>query len=159
MALDPHHFRPLAQLTYDLEALDDVVKRVHGLAQEYPIWLFDANMGSGKTTFIKALMADMQSYDPVSSPTFSIVNTYRLVSGPAVHHFDLYRAKSMEELDQIGIWEYLDSGNLCLIEWPELIWPALSGAGLPIVLIKLDPIGPTARQLTILKLTPEGDAH
>jgi tRNA threonylcarbamoyladenosine biosynthesis protein TsaE len=80
----------------------------------------DADMGAGKTTFVKALIQQMGGDDTADSPTFSIVNDYKTDRG-VVHHFDLYRLKSVEEVEDIGFWDYIDSGNLCIIEWPNLI--------------------------------------
>lgn len=80
---------------------------------------FYGEMGAGKTTFIKALCSQLGVNDKTASPTFSIVNEYRTASGRKIYHFDLYRLKSEEELYDLGYEEYLFSGNLCLIEWPE----------------------------------------
>ena len=83
---------------------------------------FYAPMGAGKTTFITALCRRLGvRADAVSSPTFAIVNEYRTVSGKAVCHFDFYRITKLEEALDIGLYDYLDSGALCLMEWPENI--------------------------------------
>ena len=81
---------------------------------------FYAPMGAGKTTFITALcrVLGVRS-DAVSSPTFAIVNEYRAASGEPVYHFDFYRITKLEEALDIGLYDYLDSGALCLMEWPE----------------------------------------
>lgn len=83
------------------------------------VFAFYGEMGAGKTTFIKALCSQLGVNDKTASPTFSIVNEYRTASGQKIYHFDLYRLKTEEELYDIGYEEYLFSGNLCLIEWPE----------------------------------------
>jgi len=84
------------------------------------VFLFDAPMGSGKTTFIKSLCTLLGVSDTMSSPTYSIVNEYRTVSGAKVYHFDLYRIKNQEELFEIGFSDYVNSGDYLFIEWPEL---------------------------------------
>ncbi len=83
------------------------------------IFLFDAQMGAGKTTFIKELCHALGVMDNMSSPTYSIVNEYNYPEGK-IYHFDLYRLKSKEELLDIGFETYLDSKSYCFIEWPDL---------------------------------------
>lgn len=85
------------------------------------VWLLSGQMGSGKTTFTRALCDFLGTSDHVSSPTYSIVNEYVLSSGEKIYHFDLYRLESLSEAQDIGIEEYLDSGVWCIIEWPNLI--------------------------------------
>ena len=83
---------------------------------------FYAPMGAGKTTFTTALCKALGvQEDAVSSPTFAIVNEYRAASGEPVYHFDFYRIERPEEALDIGLYDYLDSGALCLMEWPENI--------------------------------------
>lgn len=82
---------------------------------------FYGGMGAGKTTFITALCNELGVDDVVSSPTFTIANEYRTASGKPVYHFDFYRINRLSEAMDIGVFEYFDSGNLCLIEWPEMI--------------------------------------
>ena len=83
---------------------------------------FYAPMGAGKTTFITAVCKALGvKEDAVSSPTFAIVNEYRSAAGESVYHFDFYRIERMVEALDIGLYDYLDSGSLCLMEWPENI--------------------------------------
>jgi tRNA threonylcarbamoyladenosine biosynthesis protein TsaE len=84
------------------------------------IFLFDGPMGSGKTTFIKAMCRALGSHDAFSSPTYSIVNVYGYPGG-SIAHFDLYRLSGENELLDIGADEYLDRGDYCFIEWPGLV--------------------------------------
>ena len=86
---------------------------------------FYGSMGAGKTTLIKNLCHKMGVTDEVNSPTFAIVNEYVTEEGESVYHFDFYRIKKLEEAYDIGFENYFDSGNLCLIEWPEMIEPLL----------------------------------
>ena len=82
---------------------------------------FDGPMGVGKTTLISALCNKWNVKDQVSSPTFSIINHYKSeIKGP-LYHFDFYRLNRLEEALDIGIEEYLESGNICLIEWGDRI--------------------------------------
>lgn len=91
------------------------------VSQQKHIYLLHGNLGAGKTTWVKYLVSHLGGdARQVDSPTFSIVNTYE-VNGNQIHHFDLYRLESLEEIEDIGFMEYIDSGNLCIIEWPEKI--------------------------------------
>ena len=86
------------------------------------VFAFFGKMGAGKTTFVKALCEALEVSDVVNSPTFSIVNEYQSEKlGKPIYHFDFYRIKKLEEAYDMGAEDYFYSGNLCLIEWPELI--------------------------------------
>ena len=82
---------------------------------------FDGPMGAGKTTLISELCRKWDVHNSISSPTFSIVNHYISPSKGSIYHFDFYRLKNIEEAMDIGIDEYLESDNYCLIEWGERI--------------------------------------
>lgn len=82
---------------------------------------FYGSMGAGKTTFITALCNELGVDDIVTSPTFTIVNEYKDSKGEYVYHFDFYRINRLSEAMDIGLYEYFDSGCLCLMEWPEMI--------------------------------------
>jgi tRNA threonylcarbamoyladenosine biosynthesis protein TsaE len=85
------------------------------------VFAFNGTMGAGKTTFIKAICEELGVTEIVNSPTFSIVNEYEAADGRIIYHFDCYRINKMEEALEIGVEEYLYSGNLCFIEWSENI--------------------------------------
>lgn len=86
----------------------------------YHILLLQGDLGSGKTTLVQHLCAGLGVKDPASSPTFSLVNEYTAGDGRTICHMDLYRLNKSEDLIQIGFDEYITSGALCLIEWPEI---------------------------------------
>ena len=86
---------------------------------QHKILLLKGNLGAGKTTFSQSLVKKLGSKDEVTSPTYAIVNEYHTSEGP-IFHFDLYRMKSLEEVYDIGIDEYLDRAKFCIIEWPEI---------------------------------------
>lgn len=89
------------------------------------LFAFYGKMGSGKTTFIKALCEKLHVNDYVTSPTFAIINVYGTEQAREIYHFDFYRIKSLEELFDLGYEEYFFSDEYCFIEWPELIEPLL----------------------------------
>lgn len=82
---------------------------------------FDAPMGAGKTTLIKALCEAIGTDSIVNSPTFAIVNDYETRGGDSVFHFDMYRLKNIVEAIDMGCEDYFYSGSYCFIEWPEII--------------------------------------
>lgn len=99
------------------EAAADFLKRTEG----HKLIAFFAPMGAGKTTFTTAICRKLGVTDPVCSPTFTIVNEYLTADGETVYHFDFYRINKLSEAIDIGFEDYIYSGNLCLMEWPENI--------------------------------------
>jgi len=108
-----------------LENIDAAAKEFSAALGENRIVAFYGSMGAGKTTFISALCRYFGVEDDVCSPTFTIVNEYRAADGDSIFHFDFYRIESLKEAVDIGFEEYLYSGSLCLIEWPEKVEPLL----------------------------------
>jgi len=105
-----------------LQDLDRAAREFLELTRGWSIIAFYAPMGAGKTTFTTALCHVLGvKEDAVSSPSFSIVNEYRTAGGEPLYHFDFYRITKPEEALDIGLYDYLDSGCLCIIEWPENI--------------------------------------
>src|SRR3954463_14816395 len=109
----------------DISFHKEVAKQLIEFAKDKRVFLFEAPMGSGKTTFIKSLCEVLGVTDSMSSPTYSIVNEDHTTGKSKVFHFDLYRLKSSEELFELGFYEYLSSDNYVFIEWPELALPFL----------------------------------
>lgn len=109
----------------DVSKHEESVKQLLNYAGKETVFLFDAPMGAGKTTFIKSVCQFLNVTDAMSSPTYSIVNEYFTKSKQKIFHFDLYRIKSSQELFDIGFEEYLSGRNYVFIEWPELAIPFL----------------------------------
>jgi tRNA threonylcarbamoyladenosine biosynthesis protein TsaE len=107
--------------TFHLKDLSIVSKETIAAGQGLSIWLLEGEMGAGKTTLVKAIGRELGIKETVASPTFSIVNEYQTADGQTIFHFDFYRLKNETEAYDIGVNEYFESGNLCIIEWPEKI--------------------------------------
>lgn len=105
---------------------------------EKKIFAFIGEMGVGKTTFIKAICKELGVSENVNSPTFSIINEYSGANDIIIYHFDCYRIKNLEEAMNIGIDEYLNSGNLCFIEWPEKIASLLPDSFVTVEITELE---------------------
>ena len=106
--------------TYTLSQLDEVAKQIIAESKS-KVLLFYGEMGNGKTTLIKALCKALGVSDPVTSPTFSIVNEYLGTQNTLLYHFDCYRIEEEEEILDIGFDQYLENGNWIFIEWPQKI--------------------------------------
>lgn len=109
-------------LVKDLASIDDAAREFLSLIDDHRIIALYGEMGAGKTTFTTALCRVLGvREDAVSSPTFAIVNEYRTLEGKPLFHFDFYRIEKLEEALDIGFYDYIDSGCLCIMEWPENI--------------------------------------
>ncbi len=104
-----------------LDEIANVCQELIPLLDKTPVVLLNGAMGAGKTTFVAELCRQLGCTIAATSPTYALVNEYKTTTGKIIYHFDLYRLKSLEEALDIGIEEYLDSGNICLIEWPEIV--------------------------------------
>ncbi len=134
---------------YIVETLDNLEvlsQKIIKIIEQKHIVIFKGDLGSGKTTLIKMIVKQLRSKDHVSSPSFSIINEYR-TDQKSIFHFDLYRIKEIEELEEIGFFDYLDSGNYCFIEWPEIIEDYLD---MPYIEIKISIMENNYRNILIL---------
>lgn len=129
-----------------LDELKDVAEAViESLDGRNVVALFGA-MGAGKTTLISAIMEHLGSTDNVTSPTFALVNQYSTAANEPVYHFDFYRINRIEEAFDMGYEEYFYSGDLCLVEWPELVEQLLPDDAM---VVKIDILSPTERKFSI----------
>ena len=107
-------------IVFSLDQIQEVAEQI--LAQNpKKIILFNGEMGVGKTTLIKQLCKSLGVEDATSSPTFSLVNEYYTSNNQIVYHFDFYRLNKETEALDMGVDDYLYSGNWCFIEWSEKI--------------------------------------
>lgn len=106
-----------------LRQLPIVAKNILSFTGDKKVFAFYAPMGTGKTTLIKELCTCLGSEDKFSSPTYSIVNEYLLLTSPSskIYHLDLYRLNNIQEALNAGVEEYIESGHYCFIEWPEVV--------------------------------------
>ncbi|MGE5355449.1 MAG: tRNA (adenosine(37)-N6)-threonylcarbamoyltransferase complex ATPase subunit type 1 TsaE [Deltaproteobacteria bacterium] len=108
---------------YDARDLSKMKKTAAGILTDYPdqrIFFLKGNLGAGKTTLIRFFCEILGVTEQVVSPSFALVNIYKSLKGD-IYHLDLYRLHKLEEAIDLGIEEYLYSGNYCFIEWPGLI--------------------------------------
>ncbi len=102
------------------EEMSSAAAQILMASADHKIFFLKGNLGAGKTTLCKELVKVLGFTGRVSSPTFALVNNYSLPNGEEIHHLDLYRLKE-EELMEAGIFEILNSGHYCFVEWPEII--------------------------------------
>ncbi len=134
------------KLQYSLKNISKISEKILNIIK-YKVIIFDGEMGSGKTTLIKSICKKININDNVSSPTFSLINEYKSINS-IVYHFDCYRIKDINEAYDFGANEYIDSGNLCLIEWGLKIKEILPGN---YHIIKIKIISNNLRELMFLK--------
>lgn len=130
-------------------SLDEIENVARSVVAENPnkVILFHGEMGAGKTTFIKQLAKELGVTEATSSPTFSLVNEYQTTTNQTIYHFDFYRLKNETEALDMGVDEYLYSGNWCFIEWAEQI-PNLVPESHSVISIKELPDGRRALELS-----------
>lgn len=128
-----------------LEELDMVAEAVIESLDGRTVVAFDAPMGAGKTTLISRIAALLGAEDSVTSPTFAIVNQYE-GRDRIIYHFDMYRIERVEEALDFGSEEYLSSGELCLVEWPEKIEPLLPE---DTMVVRIEILSETSRRFVI----------
>ncbi len=105
----------------DLSELDVAAQMFINLMRENAVFAFYGEMGAGKTTFIKAVCKRLGVEETITSPTFAIVNEYGRENENPIYHFDFYRVNKIEEAIDFGCTDYFHSGNICFIEWPQII--------------------------------------
>ena len=127
-------------ITFSIEQLADVAQQILDQKPNKVI-LFNGDMGVGKTTLIKQLCKTLGVNDATSSPTFSLVNEYQTDNNQTVYHFDFYRLNKETEALDMGVDDYLYSGNWCFIEWSE----------------KIENLIPLQRTVITIELLPNGE--
>ena len=108
------------------------------------ILAYRGDLGAGKTAFTRGLARGLGYHDPVTSPTYTIVNEY-LGGRLPLFHFDMYRLVSSDDLWDIGWEDYLERGGICAVEWSENVEDALEDA----IFVTIEKLGEDARRITI----------
>ena len=131
---------------FSLPDLPGLVKDIWQRFSTTKLWLFEGELGAGKTTFIRHLAQLLGVEGEINSPTFSLVNEYKSNTYKTIYHLDLYRLTSEDQVFEIGLYEIEESGYYCMIEWA-------SAAGYvpksPFLLIQLDHSTNTTRRISI----------
>ena len=133
-------------IVYTLEELPGVASRFLEAFRGQSVLALHGDMGAGKTTFVHAYCKALGVEGNVSSPTFALVNEYRVPGGALLYHMDWYRLKDEQEAVQAGMEEYLYSGATCLVEWPDRA-PGLLPEGT--VHVYLETLDPRTRRLRV----------
>lgn len=132
------------EIIYILDGIEHAAAELITLTKDYKVFTFSGELGAGKTTLIAKICQGLGVQEPVSSPTYSIIQEYELPGGSLIYHMDLYRIKNISEAVDVGIEDCLLSNELCFVEWPEIatsLFPAKT------IHIKLQTISSFKRKL------------
>ena len=135
------------KIKFKLSEINQTTKLITREISNFSVILLRGELGSGKTTIVSSILKELGVTENITSPTFSIVNQYK-ISGKKINHFDLYRVKSELELDVIGFDEYFDEFSISFIEWPEIAINRIYENYLDIYIKFIDD---TTREITLKK--------
>jgi len=130
-----------------LADIPTAAKQILEMIGDKRIVLLKGNLGAGKTTLTQQIVFTLGHTGSTSSPTYSLVNEYEGTNGP-IYHMDLYRLNDLDEAYDIGIEDYLYSGNYCFIEWPELIMDMIEGE--PYVQMNIEQVEDGVRKVEVI---------
>ena len=134
---------------HNLKQTDAIARAFSNIVKPPMVILLRGDLGSGKTTFVKSLVEYLGSDDVVTSPTFTLLNTYN--GKFPIYHFDMYRLSSMEEAMAVGFEEYFDKKHLdgvCLVEWAENVEGLINDVD---YIVEIEKIGDNERKFNILE--------
>jgi len=130
----------------NINKISETAKQFLQMTSGFKRFAFYGKMGAGKTTLIIALCKELGAIDVITSPTFTIINEYKTITGDMIYHLDFYRIKSPDELLALGIEDYLYEDVYCFIEWPDKAEEILSD---DIVKVNIEEIDINKRLLKI----------
>lgn len=108
------------EIIYTLDGIEHAAAELITLTKDYKVFTFSGELGAGKTTLIAKICQGLGVQEPVSSPTYSIIQEYELPDESLIYHMDLYRIKNISEAVDAGVEDCLLSNELCFVEWPEV---------------------------------------
>ena len=109
------------EIEFSLENIEPAARDFLQICKGYNVFAFIGDLGAGKTTFINSLCKSLKVEEAITSPTYSIIQEYHSVDNNIIYHIDLYRIKSKSEALEAGIEDSLNSGEICMVEWPEIV--------------------------------------
>lgn len=124
----------------------EIGKKIGALLRPGDVIAYKGGLGAGKTTLTRGIAVGMGLRDDVSSPTFALVNEYRLPGVTPLFHFDMYRINGGAELESIGFFDYLQAGGVIAAEWSENISDELPDGT---IFIEIERTGEEERKITI----------
>ena len=134
-------------MIYETHSPEETEQIGYLLAQKLPsgtVIAFEGDLGAGKTAFTRGLARGLDCTEPVTSPTYTIVNEY--ISGKMpLFHFDMYRLRSADDLFDIGWEDYLERGGICAVEWSENVMEAMENP----IRVCICKTGESSRTITI----------
>ena len=131
-------------LTNSPEQTEEVGAALSKVLSPGTVIAYRGDLGAGKTAFTRGLARGLGVTDPVTSPTYTIVNEY-LGGRMPLFHFDMYRLRSSDDLFDIGWEDYLDRGGVCAVEWSENVDDAMEDA----LYITIEKLGEDSRRITL----------
>ena len=131
-------------LTDSPKETENVGQALGAVLKPGTVLAYEGDLGAGKTAFTRGLARGLGAAEPVTSPTYTIVNEY-LSGRMPLFHFDMYRLTSADDLWDIGWEDYLDRGGVCAVEWSENVAEAMEGA----IRVRIEKTGEESRKITI----------
>ena len=132
------------EFAYSYNTIDNFAKKIIPLLK-YKLVFVEGELGSGKTTLIKQFCKELGFKNQVTSPTFPLLNIYKN-NEKNIYHADLYRLKNIDEINELGFYEVMESNNWFFVEWPELLYGVID---FPYTKIKIKNVDDISRIVTL----------